>query len=1088
MVDRSSDRRFVAGISQAIWHRFPMRPHLKSRLKGWLFERYPVLFRWTDAYRAWEMMNGPTRTLHVGRSLNSAPSNGDRAYVPLLRSDPPAAVPVRLIAFYLPQFHSIKENDEWWGEGFTEWTNVKPALPQFAGHYQPHLPDELGYYSLLDASVQRRQIELAKLYGVGGFCFYYYWFGGKRLLEQPIENYLADESLNFPFCLCWANENWSRRWDGKDSQILIAQNHSPEDDLAVAADLARYVRDERYIRINGKPLIVVYRPSLLPSAKETSDRWRNWFREHGIGEIYLAYTQSFETVDPEKYGFDAAIEFPPNNSGPPIITDRVKKKHRDFDGIVYDWSVLPERAKKYRDVGYRLFRSVCPSWDNTARRKSKGAIFVNSTPDAYQGWLEDAVSETCRTIDSVDERIVFVNAWNEWAEGAHLEPDQKYGYAWLDATRRALTGETGSMRKIAVVSHDAHPHGAQFLALGMVRALANDMKFAVDTVILGEGRLSSEFASYSTVHQLLPGDDFDDRAELLAQQLQEKGIRSAIVNTTVSGKFLRVLAEHGITGISLVHEMPGVIEAANLADHAREIAQYADRVVFPAPIVAEGFQRFASISEDKVVIRPQGLWRRNPYRLRGEEIRAEVRAELGVGADAPIILAVGYADRRKGIDFFAKAAMHVLEGNPSAIFIWIGHWDEALRGEISAIIAGRESAFRFLGFEPDTARYHVAADVFALTSREDPFPNVVIESFDASVPVVAFAGTGGGAALVSKVGGQVVPAEDYRAFARAIGDLLESPEKARKLGRDASALADTSFAFRDYLFHLCALTKNELPKISVVVPNYNYARHLRDRLDSIVNQTLPIYELIILDDASTDDSIAVISEWAKEHAVECRIVVNDTNSGSVFKQWAKGVEVARGDFIWIAEADDLSAPEFLETVLAPMERDAEVNLSYCESQQIDENGRRLSRNYNEYLRDFPDNHWQVPYIARGEDEIRQYLAVQNTIPNVSGVLFRRNSIASVLIEHFCSIHALKRAGDWLTYVRVLQTGKVAFSPRALNFHRRHVQSVVGGSTAAGLIDEISTVQGLIGDIVQLPEETTEKAEGYLTRLRNEVRM
>ena len=320
----------------------PLR-FLGSLLRGdWDAIRKHFVFRWSQASRSWVAMNASSHApadFLTNRDGSLVAELAAAAYVPLLQDHPPKDVPVRLIAFYLPQFHAIAENDTFWGEGFTEWTNVKTAQPQFEGHYQPRVPGELGYYNLLEPGIQHRQIELAKLYGVGGFCFYTYWFAGQLLLEKPVENYLNDHSLDLPFCLCWANENWTRSWDGLDKDILIGQQHSNEDDLAFIQYISRYIRDERYIRIDGKPLILVYRPNLLPSAKKTAKRWRKWCRENGIGEVYLAYTQSFETVDPSKYGFDAAVEFPPNNSSPPNITELVKPLNEIFSGEVYDWRV-----------------------------------------------------------------------------------------------------------------------------------------------------------------------------------------------------------------------------------------------------------------------------------------------------------------------------------------------------------------------------------------------------------------------------------------------------------------------------------------------------------------------------------------------------------------------------------------------------------------------------------------------------------------------------------------------------------------------------------------------------------------------------
>jgi lipopolysaccharide biosynthesis protein len=399
-------------------------------------------------------------------TVASLASTIEPAFVPRYAGPAPEHIPVKTLCFYLPQFHPIPENSEWWGEGFTEWTNVRPAVAQFEGHYQPHVPIELGYYDLRDTEAQRAQIELAKLYGIGGFCFYYYWFGGTRLLETPLQNYLRDKSLDLPFCLCWANENWSRRWDGLDSEILIAQNYSAQDDLAFIAQVALYLRDPRYIRIAGKPLLLVYRPNLLPSASETARRWRDWCRNNGIGEIHLAYTQSFEQCDPRIYGFDSAVEFPPNNSNIPDVTDLVAPLKDDFKAKVYDWRALVERSASYKKPEYKLFRSVCPSWDNTARRKNAGSILVNSSPHLYQQWLSNALGDTMDRFQEPDERLVFINAWNEWAEGAHLEPDERYGYAYLDATRMALVRAevirrranrvqqgAGARRTIAVVIH-----------------------------------------------------------------------------------------------------------------------------------------------------------------------------------------------------------------------------------------------------------------------------------------------------------------------------------------------------------------------------------------------------------------------------------------------------------------------------------------------------------------------------------------------------------------------------------------------------------------------------------------------------------
>jgi lipopolysaccharide biosynthesis protein len=318
---------------------------------------------------------------------------------------------------------------------------VRPPKPQFAGHCQPLTPHEsIGYYDLTDVETLRHQANLAKLYGVHGFCIYYYWFAGKRLLEKPLDLLLKNRDIDLPFCICWANENWTRRWDGLDQDVLIAQDHSPQDDIACIADIARYADDPRYIRIDGKPLVVVYRPQLLPDPKATAERWRQWARDQGLGELYLAYVQSFENVDPRQHGFDAAIEFPPINGNPPNITSTTLGISRDFQGAVYDWNIFIERSEHVREMKYKTFAGVNPGWDNTARKKERAHIVTGATPDRFQLWLDRAITQTITWHHNESERLVFVNAWNEWAEGAYLEPDRAFGRAFLAETARVLAG------------------------------------------------------------------------------------------------------------------------------------------------------------------------------------------------------------------------------------------------------------------------------------------------------------------------------------------------------------------------------------------------------------------------------------------------------------------------------------------------------------------------------------------------------------------------------------------------------------------------------------------------------------------------
>ena len=347
---------------------------------------------------------------------------------------------VRLIAFYLPQFHPIPENNVWWGPGFTEWRNVTRARPNFVGHDQPRVPADLGFYDLRVDEVYRQQVQLAERYGVGGFCFYYYWFGGRRLLEGPTERLLTTTAPAFPFCLAWANENWTRRWDGREHDILVEQSHGDEDDRAVIGDLLQYLEHPAYIRVNGRPLLLIYQIGLFPDIRRTVEIWRNECRRHGLGEIYLAAVESFAlslgghgVLDA---GFDATVEFPPHNRGVCRVNP-AQILNPSFRGAVFDYEQTALSYMTERLPAGTRFRAVMPGWDNTARRQDDPVIFTGSTPGAYQAWLESVLQQT-KEQNFGDERLVFINAWNEWAEGTYLEPDLRWGHAYLEATRNAL--------------------------------------------------------------------------------------------------------------------------------------------------------------------------------------------------------------------------------------------------------------------------------------------------------------------------------------------------------------------------------------------------------------------------------------------------------------------------------------------------------------------------------------------------------------------------------------------------------------------------------------------------------------------------
>lgn len=359
----------------------------------------------------------------------------------------------RLIAIHLPQFHPFEENDEWWGKGFTEWSNVAKATPRFRGHYQPHIPTDTGFYDLRLPESRQMQADMAIEYGIYGFCYYHYWFNGKRLMKRPVDEIISSGKPDFPFMLCWANENWSRNWDGGFSKILIKQEYCKEDYENHMKFLCENVfPDKRYIRVNNRPFFAVYKPQLFPNIKECVEIWRDVAKNYGF-ELYLGY-MTRDNVDYTKEGFDCAIDFQPHNDGylkktaiqqvldfkNSNILHRLFRKffpHKDNPfNLSYYYKDYVDYACSQDEPDFKFYPCITPSWDNASRRKGWFFMLKNSTPALYGKWLRHILDHFHPF--SKEENFVFINAWNEWAEGNHLEPDTKWGRGYLEETKRQI--------------------------------------------------------------------------------------------------------------------------------------------------------------------------------------------------------------------------------------------------------------------------------------------------------------------------------------------------------------------------------------------------------------------------------------------------------------------------------------------------------------------------------------------------------------------------------------------------------------------------------------------------------------------------
>jgi glycosyltransferase involved in cell wall biosynthesis/GT2 family glycosyltransferase len=577
-----------------------------------------------------------------------------------------------LMAFYLPQFHTIPENDSFWGKGFTEWRQLPRALSRFPGHYQPRIPRDLGFYNLTSTDDIRRQVEMATASGIGAFAFYYYWFNGRRVLEQPLDLFVESKQ-GIDFLLIWANENWTRTWDGSENQVLLKQDYLEEDEPQLLANLAGYFAQKNYVRINGRPLFFVYNPGAVPETRKTILRWRATLSmRHGIEPLFFM-CQTFGQENPYDFGFDGAMEFPPHKLSANLIPRIVEDAYSpDYSGRVYSYDDFVAASCDAEQPDFPLIKTAFPAWDNDPRRPNRGFTLDGIAPQKFENWLTTLLDRASEK-PIFGRPIVAVNAWNEWAEGAYLEPDVYYGSAFLNAAARALRS------------------------------------------------------------------------------------------------------------------------------------------------TCEGMSR-ASVGSRK--------------------------------------------------------------------------------------------------------------------------------------------------------------------------------------------------------------------KVSVIVPNYNHAHYMPDRLGSLLAQTVPPDEIIFLDDCSADDSLTVAASILQAGNVPYTIVPNQTNSGCVFRQWIKGIDLAANELVWIAESDDSVEPDFLERLLPAFDK-PEVMIAFGHIQYIDANSKPNS-DLDGYFNGFEHFSWHKSTVVPAYKAFQRDFTLRNIIPNASGAVFHKPRLTAAEIER---LYEYRFAGDWYFYALVLRGGAIALRHRARSLFR-----------------------------------------------------
>ncbi len=753
---------------------------------------------------------------------------------------------LKAVAFYLPQFHPIPENDKWWGKGFTEWSNVVRGKQLFRHHYQPRLPADLGYYDLRLEETLIAQASMAREFGIHGFCYYYYWFNGKKLLNQPIEQMARSSRADAAFCVCWANENWSRNWDGQNRHVLLKQEYSLESNVALMRELIPMMKDPRWIRYNGRPVMLVYRISIIPNWRETARLWREECRKAGLGEIHLCAVRfGLENLQgqPEEHGLDSYVLFPPHEAARSDLRDQVHDLHKDFGGEIFDYKAVVDGDIEKYSAGYEwpVHRGTMLAWDNTARRLTDARVFHGATPYGFRRWMKKLLEQEM-AFNNGSESLVFINAWNEWAEGTYLEPDQRWGRSNLAAFRSAVDATDGMETSVVGLSAAAAPKFPELLKKVGVPLNSEGQLPSFPRWYPGKrARIPDQptvmLTAHVSGHHLFGGErSFLDVLEAFSKMPINVLVTLPSDNNK---KYIEQICSKSLGVYSLYYPQWRDNRSAYnwltttfadiIAKHSVDVVHVNTIVLLEPALAARRMGRTSVIHSRELISLDQPL--QKEIALDAGEIVAEVlrRSDWVIGNSRVTCKLFSKGDQtiyvpncihpsefdmqnrfgstikfgivssnipKKGIEDFVEVARLSADRAPLAKFVVIGPETDKTREWAQEVASGkRPNNLEFLGYR-DTPRSAVSEFnvLLNLSSFAESFGRTVAEAMAARRPVVAYDWGALPELVQNGVNGFLVPYKNIERVVDAVQALCENSNLIAKMGEAGRAFVKDNFS------------------------------------------------------------------------------------------------------------------------------------------------------------------------------------------------------------------------------------------------------------------------------------------------------